>query len=140
MLMKKVLVFVEAKEEHPQLTKPQLCKTVGILDLSLISIMKDLNMNSFYLCEVLVNRKKTDLTINKKIKKGTKKLSLKGEAIANTYQAHGFVFMNFSFNFNFNFNFNFKFKLILKIKSLYNPDSFGNIIFLKAGVHFLKGI
>jgi hypothetical protein len=24
-LMKKVLVFVQAKEEHPELTKPQLC-------------------------------------------------------------------------------------------------------------------
>ena len=26
MLMKKVLVFVQAKEEHPELTKTQLCK------------------------------------------------------------------------------------------------------------------
>jgi hypothetical protein len=25
MIMKKVLVFVQAKEEHPELTKPQLC-------------------------------------------------------------------------------------------------------------------
>ena len=130
----KVSVFVEVKEEHHQLTKPQLCKIIGILDSSLISIMKDPNMNSFYLCQILVNRKKTDLTINKKIKKGTKKLSVKCGAITNTYPASRFVFMYFSFNFNLNF------KLILKIKSLYNPDSFGDIIFLKAGVHFLKGI
>ena len=96
--------------------------------------MKDLNMNSFYLCQILVNRKKTDLTINKKVKKGTKKLSVNCGAITNTYPASGFVFKHFSFNFNFNL------KLILKIKCLYNPDSFGNIIFLKAGVHFIKGI
>ena len=34
MLMKKISAFVEAKEEHPQLTKPQLCKIIGILDSS----------------------------------------------------------------------------------------------------------
>lgn len=32
MLMKKVLVFIQAKEEHPELTKPQLCKMIGISD------------------------------------------------------------------------------------------------------------
>ncbi len=35
MLMKKILVFVQAKEEHPELTKPQLCKMIGISDSSL---------------------------------------------------------------------------------------------------------
>jgi hypothetical protein len=39
--------------------------------------MKDINMKSFYRHEVPVNRYKTDITINKKTKKGTKKLSLK---------------------------------------------------------------
>ena len=34
MLMKKVLVFIQAKEEHPELTKPQLCKIIRILDSS----------------------------------------------------------------------------------------------------------
>jgi hypothetical protein len=34
MLMKKVLVFVQAKEEHPELTKQQLCKMIGIFFLS----------------------------------------------------------------------------------------------------------
>ncbi len=42
-LMKMVLVFVQAKE-HPELTKPQLCKMIGISDSSLKRIMKDLNM------------------------------------------------------------------------------------------------
>jgi hypothetical protein len=65
MLMKKVLVFVQAKEEYPELTKPQLC--IGIPDSSLKRIMKDLNMKSFYRHEVPVNRKKTDLTVTKKI-------------------------------------------------------------------------
>jgi hypothetical protein len=32
MLMKKVLVFVQAKEEHLELIKPQLCKMIGISD------------------------------------------------------------------------------------------------------------
>jgi len=55
MLMKKVLVFIQAKEEHPELTKPQLCKMIGIPDSSLKRIM-DLNMKSFYRHEVPVNR------------------------------------------------------------------------------------
>jgi hypothetical protein len=94
MLMKKVLAFVQAKEEHPELTKPQLCKMIGISDSSLKRIMKDLNMKSFYHHEVPVNRKKTDLIDNKKINKGTKKLSLKGGAIANTNEMRGFVSPN----------------------------------------------
>ncbi len=61
--MKRVLVFVQAKEEHPELTKPQLCKMIGISDSSLKRIMKDLNMKSFYHHEAPVNRKKTDLTM-----------------------------------------------------------------------------
>ncbi len=62
MLMKKVLVFVQAKER-------QLCKMIGISDIK--HIMKDLNMKSFYRHEVPVNRKKIDLIVNKKINKGT---------------------------------------------------------------------
>jgi hypothetical protein len=38
--MKNVLVFVQAKEERPELTKPQLCKMIGISDSSLKRIMK----------------------------------------------------------------------------------------------------
>jgi len=51
---------------------------IGISDSSLKHIMKDLNMKSFYRHEVPVNRKKTDLTVNKKINKGIKKLSSRG--------------------------------------------------------------
>ncbi len=51
-------------------------------------------MKSFYRHEVPVNRNKTDITINKKTKKGTKKLSLKGEAIASTNEVRGFVSPN----------------------------------------------
>ena len=58
MLMKKVLVFVQAKEEgHLELTKPQLCKMIGISDSSLKRIMKNLKMKSFNHHEVPVNRK-----------------------------------------------------------------------------------
>jgi hypothetical protein len=59
-------MFVQAKEEYHELTKPQLCKMIGIIKNSRIKcIMKDLNMKSFYRREVPVNRKKTDLTVNK---------------------------------------------------------------------------
>jgi hypothetical protein len=51
---------------------------IEISDSSLKRIMKDLNMKSFYRHEVPINRKKPDLTVNKKINKGTKKLSSKG--------------------------------------------------------------
>jgi hypothetical protein len=102
MLMKKVLVFVQAKEEHHELTKPQLCKMIGISDSSLKRIMKDLSMKSFYSHQVPVNRKTTDLTVNKKNNKGTKKLSpsgraslsSKGGALANTNEVRGFVYPN----------------------------------------------
>ncbi len=60
-------MFVQAKEEHPELAKPQLFKMIGISDSSLKRIMKDFNMKSFYRHEVSVNRKKTDLTVNQKI-------------------------------------------------------------------------
>jgi hypothetical protein len=70
-------LFVQAKEEHPELTKSQLCKMIEISDSSLKRIMKDLNTKRFYPHKVPVNRKKTDLTVNKNIKKGTKKLSSK---------------------------------------------------------------
>ena len=56
--MKKVLVSVQAKEEHSELTKPQICNLIGIPDSSLKCIMKDFNMKSFYRHEVPVNRKK----------------------------------------------------------------------------------
>ncbi len=46
--------------------------------------MKDLNMKSFCRHEVPVNRKETDITVNKKINKGTKNLSLRCGTIANT--------------------------------------------------------
>ena len=83
MLMKKVLVLVQAREEHSELTKPQICKMIGISDSSFKRIMKVLNIKSFYRHEVHINRKKTDIIVNKNINKGTKKLSLRCR-IANT--------------------------------------------------------
>jgi hypothetical protein len=46
MLMKKVLVFAQSKEEHPELTKLQLCKMIQISDSSLKRIMKELIFRS----------------------------------------------------------------------------------------------
>jgi hypothetical protein len=43
-----ILVFVQAKEERPELTKSQLYKVIGISDSSLKRIMRDLNMKNFY--------------------------------------------------------------------------------------------
>ncbi len=54
---------------------------IGISDSSLKRIVKDLNMNTFYRYEVPVNRKKSDLPVNKNNKKGlisTNNLSSKG--------------------------------------------------------------
>jgi hypothetical protein len=76
MLIKKILAFVQVKEEYPALTKPQLCKMIGISDSRVKRIMKDLNMKSlnmkslnmksFFRHEVPVNRKKkTDIPVNK---------------------------------------------------------------------------
>ncbi len=82
--MKKVLVFVQTKEEHPELTKPQLCKMIGISDSSPKRNMKNLNMKSFYRHEAPVNKMKSDLPVNKKNKKGhisTKKISPKGRFV-----------------------------------------------------------
>ncbi len=87
-------MFVQAKEEHPELTKSQLCKMIGISDSSLKRIMKDLNMKSFYRHEVPVNRKKTDTKIDKKNNKSTKKLSLRGGAIVNIKEVRGFISPN----------------------------------------------
>jgi hypothetical protein len=56
--------------------------------------MEDLNMKSFYRHEVPVNRKKTDITFNKKTNERTKKLSSRGGAIANTNEVCGFVSPN----------------------------------------------
>src|SRR6266487_6220242 len=76
MLMKKVLVFVQAKEKHPELTKPQLCKMIGISDSKLKRIMKDLNMNSFYRHEVPGNTRKTVKTVKTVNKNGVKQTPL----------------------------------------------------------------
>jgi hypothetical protein len=62
----------EYREEYRELTKPQLCKMIVTSDSSLKRIMKDLNMKSCYRHEVPVNKKKTDLIVNKSINKGTK--------------------------------------------------------------------
>jgi hypothetical protein len=55
--MEKVLVFVQAKE-HPEITKPWLCKMIGKSDSRLECVMKELNMKIFYSHEVHVNRKR----------------------------------------------------------------------------------
>jgi hypothetical protein len=67
---------------------------IGISNSSLKRIMKDLNMKSFYRDEVAVNKKKIGVTVNKKINKGTKKLSLWCGTIANTNKVHRFVSPN----------------------------------------------
>jgi DNA-binding MarR family transcriptional regulator len=58
--MKKVLQFVQALEENPNLTKSQICKKIGISDSSLKR-----NMKSFYRHDVPVNKRKPKKIIMK---------------------------------------------------------------------------
>ncbi len=59
--MKQVLLFVQAKEEQPELTKPQLWKMIRISDSSLKRIMKDLNVKRFYRHDVVVMLKQVQI-------------------------------------------------------------------------------
>jgi hypothetical protein len=66
---------------------------IGISDSSLKRIMKGLNMK-FLSSWAACNRKRTDLTVTKKINKGIKILSLRSGTIANTNQVGGLVSPN----------------------------------------------
>jgi hypothetical protein len=61
-----VIKFMQAKKEHPDYNKNQLCALIGVSDSYLKRIMKDLDIKSFYRHDIPINKKN-----NKKINKNT---------------------------------------------------------------------
>ena len=59
-----VVKFMQAKKEHPDYNKNQLCALIGVSDSYLKRVMKDLDIKSFY---------RHDIPINKKYKKKSNK-------------------------------------------------------------------
>src|SRR5271163_522459 len=55
--MNVVVKFMEAKNAHPDFSKTQLCKSIGVSDSYLKRVMKDLDIPSFYRHEIPVNIK-----------------------------------------------------------------------------------
>jgi hypothetical protein len=61
-----VIKFMQAKKEHPDYNKNQLCALIGVSDSYLKRVMKDLDIKSFYRHDIPINKKN-----NKKINKNT---------------------------------------------------------------------
>jgi hypothetical protein len=61
-----VVKFMQAKKEHPDYNKNQLCSSIGVSDSYLKWVMKDLDIKSFYRHDIPINKKN-----NKKINKNT---------------------------------------------------------------------
>ncbi len=61
-----IIKFMQAKKEHPDYNKNQLCSLIGVSDSYLKRIMKDLDIKSFYRHDIPINKKN-----NKKINKNT---------------------------------------------------------------------
>ena len=59
-----VIKFMQAKKEHPDYKKNQLCALIGVSDSYLKRVMKDLDIKSFYRHDIPINKKN-----NKKINK-----------------------------------------------------------------------
>src|SRR5215469_10505918 len=56
--MEVVVKFMQAKKEHPDYRKNQLCALVGVSDSYIKKVMKDLDIKSFYRHDIPVNIKK----------------------------------------------------------------------------------
>ncbi len=61
-----VIKFMQAKKEHPDYNKNQLCSSIGVSDSYLKRVMKDLDIKSFYRHDIPINKKN-----NKKINNHT---------------------------------------------------------------------
>ena len=57
--MEVVVKFMQAKKEHPDYNKKQLCASIGVSDSYLKRVMKDLDVKSFYRHDIPVNKKQT---------------------------------------------------------------------------------
>ena len=51
-----VIKFMQAKKEHPDYNKNQLCALIGVSDSYLKRVMKDLDIKSFYRHDIPVNK------------------------------------------------------------------------------------
>ncbi len=51
-----VIKFMQAKKEHPDYNKNQLCALIGVSDSYLKRIMKDLDIKSFYRHDIPINK------------------------------------------------------------------------------------
>jgi hypothetical protein len=51
-----VIKFMQAKKEHPDYKKNQLCSLIGVSDSYLKRVMKDLDIKSFYRHDIPVNK------------------------------------------------------------------------------------
>jgi hypothetical protein len=61
-----VIKFMQAKKEHPDYKKNQLCALIGVSDSYLKRVMKDLDIKSFYRHDIPIN-KKNNMKVNKNI-------------------------------------------------------------------------
>ena len=52
-----VIKFMQAKKEHPDYDKNQVCSLIGVSDSYLKRVMKDLDIKSFYRHDIPVNKK-----------------------------------------------------------------------------------
>ena len=53
---------MQAKKEHPDYKKHQLCALIGVSNNYLKRVMKDLDIKSFYRHDIPVNKKRTKKT------------------------------------------------------------------------------
>jgi hypothetical protein len=93
-----VIKFMQAKKEHPDYNKNQLCASIGVSDSYLKRVMKDLDIKSFYRHDIPINNKnnkktnknttdnnQTVLINQKEIKTKRKSQKLKGGDITDEY-------------------------------------------------------
>jgi hypothetical protein len=52
-----VVKFMQAKKDHPDYNKNQLCSLIGVSDSYLKRVMKDLDIKSFYRHDIAINKK-----------------------------------------------------------------------------------
>src|SRR6185436_9602665 len=82
--MEVVVKFMQAKKDHPDYTKTQLCALIGVSDSYLKRVMKDLDIKSFYRNDIPVNTPRKTVP-NKNIDNGQPKEDMAGGEISDEY-------------------------------------------------------
>src|SRR5215469_17517082 len=57
--MEVVIRFMQAKKDHPDYKKNQICALIGVSDSYLKRVMKDLDIKSFYRYDIPVHRRRS---------------------------------------------------------------------------------